>query len=355
VVVVFGASSGIGRDAALRFAARGARVVVAARGEEGLHSLVDEIRSQGGEATAVTAEVTDLQQVQAVAEEAVRRYGGIDTWVHAAAVALYATFDQTTSEEFRRVIEVNLIGQAHGAWAALPHLRRRGGGALIHITSVEARRSLAFHSAYAASKHGVKGFLEALRMELREEGLPVAVTEILPASINTPLFNKAKTKLGVQPMGLPPMYPVSLVSDAILHAAEHPVREFVVGSAGQMIVNGERLSPAMMDAALQFPAFHLQQTKEPKGPDSPNNLFAPVSGYDHTQGDFTGQSTSMTCSRAWQALANSPLALGVLALGLGAFFAMRSNATNGEGRGDGHREVHSIVPPPPPPRAEFTG
>jgi len=133
VVVVFGASSGIGRQTALRFAQRGARVVVAARGAAGLQSLVDEITRDGGEATAITADVTDFAQVKAVADGTVARYGRLDTWVHAAAVAIYALFDSTTPEEFKQVIDVNLTGQAYGAMAALPHLKREGRGALIHI------------------------------------------------------------------------------------------------------------------------------------------------------------------------------------------------------------------------------
>src|SRR3712207_2602306 len=156
VVVLMGASSGIGRETALRFAKRGAKVVVSARSEQGLDSLVDEIRRGGGGGLAVPAEVTDFEQVKAVADRAVEEYGRLDTWVHLAAVGLFATFEQTTPEEFERVINVNLMGQVYGAMAALPHLKREGRGALIHISSVEAKRSLPFHSAYAASKHGIR-------------------------------------------------------------------------------------------------------------------------------------------------------------------------------------------------------
>src|SRR5215203_1706710 len=171
-----GASSGIGRETALRFAKRGAKVVVAARSEPGLHSLVDEIRGDGGEATAVVADTSDFGQVKAVADRAVEEYGRLDTWVHHAAVGLFATFEDTTPEEFGRVIDVNLMGQVYGAMAALPHLKREGRGALIHISSVEAKRSLPLQSAYCASKHGIDGFLEVLRVELMREGAPVSVT-----------------------------------------------------------------------------------------------------------------------------------------------------------------------------------
>src|SRR5215216_2298864 len=141
VVVLMGASSGIGRETALRFADRGARVV-SARGEEGLASLVEEIRREGGEATYAVADTSEFEQVKAVAERAVEEYGTLDTWVHLAAVGLFATFEETTPEEFARLIDVNLMGQVYGAMAALAHIKREGRGALIHISSVEAKRSI---------------------------------------------------------------------------------------------------------------------------------------------------------------------------------------------------------------------
>ena len=186
VVALMGASSGIGRETALRFAERGAKVVVAARNERGLDSLVDEIRDAGGSAVAIPADTSDFDQVKAVADRAAEEYGRLDTWVHLAAVGLFATFEQTTPEEFERVIDVNLIGQVYGAMAALPHLKREGRGALIHISSVEAKRSFPFHSAYGASKHGMDGFLESLRVELKHEGWPISVTQVMPGTINTP-------------------------------------------------------------------------------------------------------------------------------------------------------------------------
>ena len=227
VVALMGASSGIGRESALRFARRGAKVVVSARGEEGLASLVDEIRREGGQATAVVADTSDFEQVKAVADRAVEEYGRLDTWVHLAAVGLFATFEQTTPEEFARVIDVNLMGQVYGAMAALPHIKREGRGAMIHISSVEAKRSFPFHSAYGASKHGIDGFLEALRVELKHEGWPISVTQVLPGTINTPFFDKGRTKIGVKPVGIPPIYEPETVANVIVYAAENPARDLV--------------------------------------------------------------------------------------------------------------------------------
>jgi NAD(P)-dependent dehydrogenase (short-subunit alcohol dehydrogenase family) len=147
-------------------------------------------RAEGGDASYVVAEVTDFDQVKAVADRAVEEYGRLDTWVHLAAVGLFATFEQTTLQEFERVVDVNLMGQVYGAMAALPHLKREGRGALIHISSVEAKRSFPFHSAYGASKHGIDGFLEALRVELKREGSPISVTQVMPGTINTPFSSR---------------------------------------------------------------------------------------------------------------------------------------------------------------------
>ncbi|MBF2006685.1 MAG: SDR family oxidoreductase [Chlorogloeopsis fritschii C42_A2020_084] len=292
VVAVVGASSGIGRNAALQFANRGAKVVVAARSQPGLESLVEEIQKMGGEATAVVADVTVFEQVKAIADRAVEQYGRLDTWVHNAAVELYAAFEVTTPEEFKRVIDVNLMGQVYGAMAALPHLKREGRGALIHVTSVEARRSLPLQSAYAASKHGVDGFLESLRVELMHEKLPISVTNIMPASINTPLFNKARTKLGVKPMGVPPVYQPSLVAKAIVEVAERPKRDVVVGDAGKAILAAQRISPSAVDAYMVRTAFSGQRTNEPKSETAPDNLYEPIQGYDKIEGDFSEQARS---------------------------------------------------------------
>lgn len=292
VVVVVGASSGIGRETALKFAQRGAKVVVSARSQQGLDSLVDEIRNFTGEATAIVADVTNFNQVKAIADKAVEQYGRIDTWVHNAAVEIYASFEQTTPEEFQRLIDVNLMGQVYGAMVALPHLKREGRGALIHVSSIEARRSLPLQSAYAAAKHGIDGFLEALRVELQHEKLPISVTNVMPASINTPLFDKARTKLGVKPQGVPPIYQPSLVSNAILKVAEQPKRDVVVGGAGKMILLAQRLSPSLVDAYMVRTAFKGQRTNEPKGSDAPDNLFEPLPGYNTVQGDFSNQAKS---------------------------------------------------------------
>jgi len=293
VVVIFGASSGIGRQTALDFGQRGAKVVVAARDEAGLNSLVQEIKQDGGEAIAIVADAIDFNQVKAVADGAVQTYGRLDTWVHAAAIAVYAKFIDTTPEEFKRVVEVNLTGQAYGAMAALPHIWRNAadgvGGALIHISSMESQVGMPYHSSYAASKHGMKGFLDVLRMELEHEGAPISVTNIMPAGINTPFFNNACTKLGVLPMPIPPIYSPNLVSQAILHAAENPIPEIVVGGAAKTFIIGKRLAPRMTDALVRKMGFTGQLTDHPKSEDAPNAFVRPETHDHRVHGDFSDQ------------------------------------------------------------------
>lgn len=286
VVAVVGASSGIGRDTAMQFAKRGAKVAVAARSEPGLLSLVDEIRRNGGEAISVVADVSDFEQVKAIADKTVEQYGRLDTWVHAAATGVLAQFDQITPEEFKRVIDVTLLGQAYGAMAALPHLKREGRGALIHVSSMEGRRALPLQSPYSSAKHGVEGFLESLRVELQHEGIPISVTSVKPAVINTPFYNKVRTKVGVKPTGIPPYYQPSLVTEAILYVAEHPTRDFIVGDVGKVLDVLQRVSPELVDYLLLLAGFAGQRTNEPKSEDAPDNVFAPMPGYDRVEGDF---------------------------------------------------------------------
>ncbi|HSL30981.1 MAG TPA: SDR family oxidoreductase [Anaerolineales bacterium] len=293
VVVVVGANSGIGRETALQFAEGGAKVVVAGRSLPSLNELVEKIESKGGEAAAHEADVSDFTQMQALAERAVELYGRIDTWVHAAAVSVYAPFQETKPEEFRQLIEVNLIGQAFGAMAALPHLKR-SGGALIHIGSLESKRALPLHSAYSASKHGMIGFIDALRVELMHDRTPVSVTTILPAGINTPFFDKSLTRLGVKPRPSPPIYEPEVVARAILHAAEHPVRELYVGGAGKSLEWLHLLSPSLADRAFSRIGYRPQLTSTPKTDQARHNLYEHLEGYDRAQGTFSAEAKSIS-------------------------------------------------------------
>ena len=334
VVVIVGASSGIGREIALQFAARGAKVVVAARGEPGLVSLVDAITSTGGTATHVVCDVTRDDEVAAVADAAVREYGRIDTWVNAAAVSVYAKFEETSPEEFRRVVDVTFMGQVNGARAALPHLRREGRGALISISSVEGRVGMPLHTSYSAAKHATEGFLDALRRELLHDGVPISVTSIKPTTINTPFFDNARTKMGVKPQGPPPRYQPSVVADCALYAAETPIRELYAGGGARMMELGQTLAPSLMDRVVSRVAFKAQQTNEPKPLGAPDNLFEPRTDETRVQGDFstTSRTTSVYTWLETHRGARTLLAAGVL--GTAAMMLSR--------RGSGARRARTL-------------
>ncbi|ARV58941.1 short-chain dehydrogenase [Nostocales cyanobacterium HT-58-2] len=325
VVAIVGASSGIGRETALKFARRGAKVMVAARSEPGLKSLVEEIKRFGGDATYIIADVSDFQQVKAIADTTVEQYGRLDTWVHAAATGVIGPFEKITPEEFQRVIDVDLMGQVYGAMAALPHLKKEGRGALIHISSMEGRRSLPLQSPYSAAKHGVEGFVEALRVELQHEKLPISVTSILPAVINTPFYDKVRSKLGVKPTGIPPYYSPSVVADAILYTAEHPTRDFLVGDVARILDVLQRVSPELVDSILAVIGFAGQRTNEPKSEEGPDNLFGPsIPEFDRVKGDFDHLEIptfldwlDMNPALKWGTAA----AVAVAAFGLTAFFS----------------------------------
>lgn len=325
VVAVAGVASGIGRETALQLASRGAKLVVADFDEAGLDSLVREIEKAGGRVVPAVADVSSYEEMRAVADRAVREFDRLDTWIHVAATSVYATFTDTTPEEFQRVVDVDLMGQVYGAKAALPHLIASGDGGLIHVSSIEARRAVPYHTAYGAAKHGIHGFLEALRLELKHQKLPVSVTEIEPASINTPFFDKAVTKLGVKPRGIPPLYDPRVVASAIVHVAERPRREVIVGGAGKAFVATQRLSPRLMDAVLLRVGFNSQKTDEPRLPTAPNDLFRPADTYNRVEGDF-GKQTMRHSMSTWLDLHPAVKATSALGAGIagGAMLARRS-------------------------------
>jgi NAD(P)-dependent dehydrogenase (short-subunit alcohol dehydrogenase family) len=332
--VVFGASSGIGRLTALQFAARGAKVCVAARSEEGLKSLVEEIEAKGGEAFYVVADAADFEQVRAVAEKCVERYGRLDTWIHSAGAFLFATVEKTDPEEYERVLKVNLLGQIYGAKAALPHLKHFGG-ALIHISSVEAIRTAPYQSAYGASKHGLNGFLQVLRVELAHENIPVSVTQILPAAINTPIYEKGRNKMPFKMRPVPPIYHPQIVVDTIAYAAENPVRDVIAGAAGVGVVYAERVSPQLADFFSGTIGFIGQNGGEKDSPEQyRDNLFEPISGYDTVEGNFSAEQFK---SDPYTYLKTNPKVKNSLLLGagaLGAFLAWRKFRKSGGQNGN---------------------
>jgi len=287
VLVITGASSGIGLTTAKKAAERGARVVLAARDEEGLRQAVEEIRSQGGEAVHVVADVADPQEVQTIADTAIQSFGGFDTWVNNAGTSIYGRALEIPTDEAHRLFETNYWGTVNGSRVAVEHLRQKGG-VLINIGSIVSERAVPLQSHYTASKHAVKGFTDSLRMELEEEGAPVAVTLIQPAAINTPFPEHAKSYLEVEPKLPAPVYAPEEVAHGILACAEKPRRDLIIGGGGRMMTAMEHLSPRLGDRYMEATMFAAQKTDRPARPDRPDALYRPMPGSGREHGDYPG-------------------------------------------------------------------
>jgi short-subunit dehydrogenase len=273
IMVITGASSGIGLVTAKHAAGAGARVVLAARNARDLERAVSEIRRAGGRAIHVVADVAVSEQVDRIADTAIREFGRIDTWVNNAAVSMYGRIMQLAVDDMRRQMDVNYWGQVYGSRTAVRHMRERGG-ALINVASALSDRAIPLQANYCAAKHAIKAFTDGLRMELEEEGIPISVTLVKPASIDTPFFEKAKTYLGVEPQPVPPVYAPEVVSEVILHAAQHPLRELIAGGSGAKL-SAARFAPRLADLYMKRWTFESQRTEKPAN-GRPDNLYQPV-------------------------------------------------------------------------------
>lgn len=290
VVVITGASSGIGRACALAFGARGASVVLAARNREALDHVAAQIDASGGRALVVVTDVAVWSQVEHLAGEAVRRFGRIDTWLNNAAVNEHASVNDMTIEELDRIIQVNLMGQIYGMKAALGPMRRQRSGTIINMGSAVSSRAVPLHAPYVASKHGVAGFTDALRMELMHERMPITITLIQPGFIDTPFFHNARSKLGGQSRPVPPIYAPEVVANTVLFAARHPRRNLVVGGQAALAIFLDKLSPGLLDRLMvaRGAAFRLQKENRPD--DGYDNLFQPSPGMGSVTGTWTDES-----------------------------------------------------------------
>lgn len=284
VVVITGASSGIGRATALRLARAGARVVASARDSAALDALVAEIRSAGGAAVAVTADVTDDGAVNALAQAAITAYGRIDTWVNNAGVSAYGTVEQLTVADMERVVDVDLLGTMRGTKAALRHLRT-SGGVIVNVASGLGKRSVPLQAPYCAAKAGVIAFDESLRVELRHDRVPVAIVDVLPSSINTPFFRHARSRMGVSPRPVVPTYDPATVAAAIAAVAERPKRTVYVGGAARTLDVLQRISPALTDQLVLLTAFRGQRSR--RASDATDNFDAPAAPRAETRGEWT--------------------------------------------------------------------
>jgi len=293
VILVTGASSGLGRAVARAAGGRGAKVVVTARTTEALENCVREIEAMGSEAFAVPADCTVQDEVAQVVEQAIDRFGRIDSYVANAIVTVYAETYRYEPDELRRIMDVNFFGQVYGYWAVLPHLRE-SRGTFVSIQSALAYRGIPLQGGYCASKAALRNFFESARVELEKAGWGVDISMVHPAAINTPQFDRDRQKIGKQPMPVPPIYQPEPFAEAVLHCCERPVRELPVGWGAQKLMWGQKLSPRAGDLMLLRMGWKSQHTDEPKPVDSPDNLFSPLPNDPGAHGRFDSQSRGTT-------------------------------------------------------------
>ncbi len=320
VIVLTGATSGVGLVTARQAAEKGAKLVLVARSEEALHKLAEELRERGTEVITVTADVGRQEDMVRVANMAVERFGGFDTWINNAGVTIFGRHGDVPLEDQRRLFETNYWGVVHGSLVAASHLRdqrcefgRDFGGTIINMGSEACDGPLPLQSAYAASQHAIKGFTDTLRLELEQEKAPISITLIKSAGLNTPLVTHAKNFLHVEPRQAPPLYDPSLVAEAILFVAEHPRRDMFVGASAKAFSAAAYHAPHAFDRFMSRFMGRAQQTREPAGPIENNALH----DAGNTLIERTGNSRAMQRC-AYTTTARHPLLTTALVVGVSA-------------------------------------
>ena len=326
VIVITGASSGIGLATAKLAAERGAKVVLNARTREALGQAVDEIKYAGGEAVFVEADVSKAETFEKIAAVAIDRFGRIDSWVNNAGVGIWGMIDEVDEADMRQLFEINFWGVVHGSQTAIKYLRENGG-AIINVGSLTSDRALPVQGIYSASKHAVKGFTDALRVELEHEGAPISVTLVKPASIGTPMPQHVKDLHQKEVKFPPPVYAPEEVAKTILHAAEYPVREAFVGGGARMVSILSGVAPRLLDwisAKFLVPAQFGAKQATPT-----DNLYQGRAEAE-VRGDHQG---SMIRPSLYTKAARHPAmtltAAGAAAAGVGLFLWSRSGRDGG--------------------------
>ncbi len=326
VVVVTGASAGIGRATVRELAARGADVGLIARGEERLNAAAAEVRAAGRRACVAPADVADAAAVEAAAARIEAELGPIDVWVNVAMAAVLAELWDCTPEELKRVTEVTYLGSMHGIQAALRRFRERDRGVIVQVGSALSRRGIPLQASYCASKHAVKGALDSLRAELLNEGSNVKVSLVQLPGVNTPQFDWVRTRVHHHPQPVPPIYQPEVAARAIAWAAEHPRRELWVGFPTVYTILGERFASGLMDRYLGRTNIKAQQAKQPIDPqERTDNLFAPPPGDPGAHGAFDDKAHARS-PQLWMAMHRRALGAAAAGLTAGAAQALRARS-----------------------------
>jgi short-subunit dehydrogenase len=321
VVVITGASAGVGRAAAVAFAKRGAKIGLLARGQDRLQAAQAEVEEHGGEGMIVSADVADADAVERAAEQVERRFGPIDVWINNAMTTVFSPFSEITPAEYKRATEVTYLGTVYGTMAALRRMLPRDRGCIVQVGSALAYRSIPLQSPYCGAKHAILGFTASLRTELLHDHSHVRITMVHLPAMNTPQFSWCRTRLPRHPQPVPPIFQPEVAAEGIYWAAHHSRRELLVGAPTVEAVEGNKIAPDLLDHYLARTGYESQQTSEPIPPDRPDNLFAPVPGNWGAHGVFSDRAANRspqlwaTTHRLWLTLA------GAGAVGL-AFYAL---------------------------------
>lgn len=323
VVVVTGASAGVGRATVKEFAKAGAHIGLLARGREGLEGAARDVESAGGKAVILPTDVADSQQVEAAAQAVEEKLGPIDVWVNDAMTTIFAPFREISPEEYKRATEVTYLGAVYGTMAALKRMLTRDRGTIVQVGSALAYRSIPLQAPYCGAKSAIRGFTDSLRCELLHDRSHVHITMVQMPGLNTPQFNWCKSRLPRHPQPVPPVYAPEVAARAIVWAAHHTPRELYVGGSTVKAILGNKVAAGLLDYYLAKTAYSGQQTDEPIDPNRPSNLFAPLPGDHGAHGSFNAIERPCsyeyweTTHRSWFALAGLGIALlaGIVVLG----------------------------------------
>ncbi len=310
VVVVTGASAGVGRAIVRAFAKRGAHIGLLARGRAGLEGARKDVEELGGKALVIPTDVADPDQVEAAAEKVEQTFGPIDIWVNDAMVSVFSPAKEMKPEEYKRVTEVTYLGQVYGTLAALKRMLPRDRGKIILIGSALAYRGIPLQSAYCGAKHAIQGFSESVRAELIHDHSNVTISMVQLPAVNTPQFGWEKSRLPHKAQPVPPIYQPEVIADAVVYLADHYRRELYIGLDTVVIIQGNKVAPAFGDWYLGKTGYKSQQTGEPRDPNQPYNLWEPVD--EHTDHGAHGAFDKRARSKSWQLWVDThrgPLAL----------------------------------------------
>lgn len=321
VVMITGASAGVGRALVRRFAAPGVSIGLLARGHVGLEAAAQEVRQAGGRALAIPTDVSHAEEVESAADAVERTLGPIDLWINNAMVSVFSPVSELKPEEIRHVTEVTYLGTVYGSMAAIKRMLPRNHGMIIQVGSALAYRGIPLQAAYCGAKHAIQGFTESLRCELLHNHSQVRITMVQLPAMNTPQFDWVRSRLPRKPQPVPPIFEPELAAEAIYYAAQHPRREFYVGGSTVEAIVGNRLIPGVLDRYLARTGYRSQQTTEPENQDRADNLWNPIEADKGPHGRFDEQAHRhslqvwMSLNARWLGMAAAGLGVAGLCLG----------------------------------------